>query len=349
MSGQVWPLVAGICEGGDPDLEDDSNENREAFSTAINRTRSRALEVALETAAWAKDSAPYHLILEQRFAGSPRLTLPERAMLAVNFPRTYALQHEWAKAHAADVFSQSDKDEWIEIFGSLILYTRPYTDLYPVLMPQFAKALEEMEALRDGRNGSNANRIDHLAQHLFIYYVQGLTPLSGGKSQLRPLLEGMTEKERGQLFNHAGYLLNNSTTLAPEIAKRIQVYFEERARKRDSQELAHFSLWLKATCLPAEWRLKAYSRLLDQPGGEISAFSEVETLSELLTVEPALAMECFAKLTALIPRIQHFYVKEEDVRTLINVGLGNGDAGIRANAERAKENLLANGQSGYLT
>lgn len=348
-SKEVWSLVAGLCTGADPDLEHDPNVDREAFSTAINRTRSRALEVALGAAAWTEDPTPCHRILEQRFASSPVLTLPERALLAVSFPRIYALQPEWAKAHVADVFPQSDENEWIEVFGSLILYTRPNTDLYEVLKPQFAKALTELEALRDGRNARDSKRIDHLAQHLFIYYLHGLTPLSGRKSQLRPLLQGMTEVERGRLFHYAGLLLNNSKTLPPDIAKRLNAYFEERARNRDSQELAHFSLWLQAACLPVEWRLKAYSKLLGQPGKEeISAFSEVQTLAELAVVEPALAMECFYKLTVLIPRIKHFYVKEEHVQALLNIGLGNGDAKIRSNAERSKENLLANGQSGYL-
>lgn len=349
-AGKVWALLTSLCRGADPDLEHDPNENREAYTTAINRTRGRAIEVALATAAWAGDNAPCHRILEQRFAGSPVLTLPERALLAVNFPRLYAMNHEWTKAHVAEMFPQADDDTWIEIFGSLLLYTRPYTDLYPVLVPQFAKALTELEALRKGHSPRDSQRVDHLAQHLFMYYVHGLTPLSGSKSHLRLLLEGLSEQERGRLFNHAGYLLYNSKVVPPEIVKRIQAYFEERTRKRDSEELAHFSMWLKAACMTAEWRLKAYSKLLDQPGGGvISAFGEVDTLAELVEKEPALAVECFAKLTALIPRIQHFYVQEENVRKLLKVGSENIDKAIRANAEIAREHLLANGQSGYLT
>jgi len=345
----IWSLITALASGADPDLESDATAKREAYSTAINRTRSRALQVAVGCADWAKDQAPLHELMTQRFAGKPPLTLPERTLLAVKFPHLYFQDAEWTKAHVAAIFPRDDFSLWVEIFGAYLLFTQPYIPLFPLLEGEFAHALADVKAFRAGRFDRDRAMMDHLGSHVFTYFAHGLSAASGEKSHLRQFLEQVSTAERGHLFHHVGALLSGTNDLPVKIWGRVQVYFKERLKKRDSEELSHFSLWLKAKCLPAKWRLESYSTLLDQPGGkEISVFSEVEALAELRNEEPVLVMECFAKVTALMPKIQHFYIDETHAKALLKEGLANNDAVVQKSAKAALENLLANGQSGYM-
>lgn len=349
-SGRVWPLIVALATGADPDLENDAGSKRETISTAINRTRSRALETVLEIADWAKKPALMHQLLEQRFAGVPPLTLPERALLAMNFPRIYLLDAAWAKAHVKDLFPRDDYSQWVAIFGAYLLNSRAFTDLYPLVEGEFNHALVDLKVFETDRHDRDAQMVDRMGDHLFMYYVQGLFPATGDKSHLKRFLEQVPAGVRGHLFHHVGGLLNNSAPPLPDkIWTRVQVYFKERLAKRDSLELTHFALWLKAKCLPVKWRLTSFLALLDQaPEKEISVFGEVETLAELRKEELGLAVECFMKMTGLIPAIPHFYIKEEDAKALIKDGLASADPIIVQNAKKARENLLANGQSGYM-
>jgi hypothetical protein len=349
-AGKAWAIITALATAPDPDLETDSDSKRESFTTAINRTRSRALEVALRIAVWAKDAVPFHDLLEQRFADTPSLTLPERTLLAVSFPGIYQLHAEWAQAHVKDIFPRANNDDWVEIFGAYLLYTHPHTDLFPLLGGEFAHALKDLKIFKTDRHDRDNKMADRLGEHVLMYFVHGLSPLSGSKSHLQQFLAQASISERSHLFHHMGAGLNNTEPPLPEnVWNRIQAYFKERLSKRDSEELAHFSLWLKAKCLPAKWRLTSYSTLLDKPiENEISVFSEVDSLAELRAEELGLTMECFMKITGLIPKIRHFYIKEEDAKAILKDGLASEDPAIVKNAKKALENLLANGQSGYM-
>ncbi|MEN9662815.1 MAG: hypothetical protein RL324_1764 [Verrucomicrobiota bacterium] len=119
--------------------------------------------------------------------------------------------------------------------------------------------------------------------------------------------------------------------------------------KRDSDELAHFTLWLTANCLDGEKRLKAFSALLGKPGtSDLHFFSEVQELAKLLPTHLGLVAECFEKITVLIPKTKHFYIDVDKGKSILRAALKSADNRIRQAGERARDNLLKNGHQNYL-
>ncbi len=70
----------------------------------------------------------------------------------------------------------------------------------------------------------------------------------------------------------------------------------------------------------------------------------VDTLVDMLNEHPALVLECFAKLTNQVTSDRMFYIQLDQAKAILKVGLQSKDKSTRANADRARENLLRAGR-----
>ncbi len=345
----VWALVRGICLSADPQLDKPENHNDEAFSTAINRTRSRALEVAVSVAHWASDPRPLFEILDKRLAGLPAMTVPEHAMLAVQVANIIHLDQAWGTANHARLFPREKPEDWVTIMDAFLRYTNPHAFLLPFVEQELEHAVEVFPASDLVRAGQHRSAMDSLGQQVFYYYAVIDSTTGASLRLLNHFIEVATPEQRATLFGNVGQVLSNADSLAPQIRDRILAYFDERLAKRDSNELENFSLWLDAECLDAAWRLKAYSALLSKPDTKtFQFFSEVQALAKLAPSHLGLVIECFEKITGLIPLTRHFYIRSEDGKAIIRAALKSSEPEIRLAGERAQANLLKNGFQDYL-
>ena len=99
---------------------------------------------------------------------------------------------------------------------------------------------------------------------------------------------------------------------------------------------------MEAECLGAEWRLDAYSKVLDICDVEDSGF-HFKTLCEMLPVHTAKVVECFFKLTEW-NKEDNFYILTEEAKTILKVGFKSSEDDVQQNAERALNNLLKSGR-----
>ena len=62
-----------------------------------------------------------------------------------------------------------------------------------------------------------------------------------------------------------------------------------------------------------------------------------------------LVVECFAKLTnSVVQDGEAIYIRADEAKPILRAGLDSDDATVRANAERARENLLQWGRFDFL-
>ena len=329
------------------------------YAEAINNTRSRALETLVKFGWWLRrndqqaDVSMVTMILEKRFSPETEypLTLPERALLGVNYSRMPGLDEAWAVEHRSDFFPRETLAEWREAFGNFLRFNRPHGPTFEILREDFDFALQHLDALEQpGLNREDP--LESLGRHLFIYYLWGLYPLRGAESLLQRFYQrtdGVRKRWR-HLFDHVGFLLRNTGKNLEESPKdRIISFFEWRLEVGEATELGGFDLWLKAECLEVEWRLDAYSRILDicqghDPSTAIlerasSIMIQANTLGEMIPDHAAKVVECFAKLTDRL-KDDTFHIRTETAKRILKAGLESADQGVRENAERARENLL---------
>ena len=125
---------------------------------------------------------------------------------------------------------------------------------------------------------------------------------------------------------------------------KLAQFFEWRLKAGDANELNQFSIWLRAECLDAKWRLDAYSKVLDatKDSSLHGVMIIADALEKMLADHTNEVVECFAKLNDT-PAHSTFYVRLESAKNIIRAGLNSNDEDAQSNARRARDSLLRKG------
>ena len=373
--GQIAKLLEMLCTQFDRHL--DPNMFRDnLIDKAINSVRGRALRTLAKFGYWLRgyDSASQlpeiTTILEKRFAPKTKhsLTLPEYAILGRDYRFFFTLNDSWATEHRPDFFPQGMLPAWLAAFSSFLHHNPPFERTFEIFRDDFDFALqyliefknrdvnEEKELNIFGRpmkqNSPTEILIDSLSHHLFCYYLWGMYPLKGSLdhdehlSRLEQFYQVTTNNREqwANLFYYVGDLLFNTEHLPKELRDRIITFFDWRFAAKEPTELQQFTGWLEAECLDAEWRLDAYSKVLDViQTGDMSIATQVQVLCQLLPNHTAKVIECFAKLTDG-RRDGNIFIYTEEAKIILKAGLASDDQNVKQNAKLAHENLLRVGR-----
>ena len=348
-----------LCTQFDWVLNQELNQD-DPLTKAINCTRGLALENLVNFGLWVRkyddktEISEITTILKKRFSSEAEypLTIPEYAILGMRYEQFFGLNEAWAVDHKSDFFSKNNISAWVASFGNFLRYSRPYKKIFDIVRDDFEFALEHLDRLKEQKQ-SGRELTNILGEHLFIYYFWNVYPLTGEGS----LLECFYQKSDGErqhwatLFGYVGRLLRNTHELDEGLKDRINDFFEWRLEFEEPTEFREFTFWLEAKCLEAEWRLDAYSKILDA-GPERHQRTmigyDVKALHAMLPEHPARVVECFAKLTDSTDNIEAIYIHTDLAKAILRAGFNCGDESVQENARQARENLLQNGQFSFL-
>ncbi|HNR38249.1 MAG TPA: hypothetical protein PKN61_04380 [Acidobacteriota bacterium] len=329
------------------------------FTEAINNTRSRALESLIKFGFWILRHMPDDPVREVTDILSKRLaddaifplTRPEYALLGMHFGNICTLNRDWAIDRRGVLFPHGNLAAWRDAFGSYIRFNRPFKNIFEILQEDFEFAIDNLNILSTAQVGGK-DLVDRLGQHIFTYYLWEVYPLTGDESLLERFYNKTSDdRERwAQLFDYVGRSLRNSGRhLDRALTDRIIAFFDWRLEVGEKQELQEFTFWLEAECLDPEWRLRAYSKILDlRREKERGIFIEMKALNKLLPDHLALVVECFAKITDAMDQGTQIYISINEAKPILKAGLTAEDPQVRENAERARENLLRLGRFDFL-
>ena len=354
--GQLAKILETLCTQFDSDLDKNLNSidpRIDPLAEGINSTRGRALEDLIKFGLWLRryDSAcavpELTTILEKRFSQEsrfPNLTLPEYAILGANYPRIINLNKTWAIKHKSDFFPQNALSEWVAAFVSFVGHSEPSTTTFKILQEDFYFALQHLSDFKN-RNRFEKETIDILGEHLFDYYLWDLYSLEGDGSLLEQYYHRTDNSPEiwGNLFKYIGHRLSSSgKSLDQSLKEKIMKFCEWRLDQKNPTELRHFTFWLQAECLDAEWRLNAYSKVLDICEIEDWGF-HLKTLCEMVQNHTAKVVECVWKLTERIEK-DNFYIQAAEAKIILKSGRESSDEDVRDMTKRLLDNLLKSGR-----
>ena len=347
-----------LCTQFDRQLDHDERtllDRDDQITEAINNTRSRALEDLVKFGSWVRrhddtDTVPeVTSILEERFKDNAEypLKMPERALLGMYYGQLWVLNQTWAVEHKAVFFPQDDLPIWKEAFGSFLHFNRPFKPIFEILKDDFVFALDHLSEFGD------SEITDTLGQRLCTYYLWEVYPLNGEDS----LLEKFYEKTKNDpqrwasLSNYVGWSVgNHSEHLEQDLIDRIVAFFDWRLEQKEPEELQKIAFCLEAECLDPDWRLDAYTKILDVGQLDHMGSSSILTvLNGMLESHTAKVVECFAKITDALNQGERIYIgTDEEAKAILKAGRNSEDESVRENAERARENLLNVGRYDFL-
>lgn len=362
-------LLEALCTQFDYNLDRDQTVLRnpnDPLTYAINTTRGRALENLVNFGLWVcrynteTEVCEITSILEQRFNHDTLcpLTMPELALLGRYFPHFFNLFKPWAEDHMPVFFPRDNMPFWLAGFGSLLIWNNPYMPIFEIVRDDYEFALDHMDELKK-QNHPGREVIDVLGEHLFVFCVRGVFPISGCGSLLERFYQRLNgERERwATLFDYVGRQLHRTgkRQLDETLQQKISTFFEWRLKTGEPRELREFTFWMEAECLEADWRLDAYSRILEVPNILDTKFGEpryaslhMMALRRMIPEHTAKVVGCFATLIQTMPEEGLIYVPPDDAKNILKAGLNHEDENVRKAAEDAQEILLRGGQLGFL-
>lgn len=358
----IAALLKTLCT--QPDYRLDKKESiflnpYDPISEAINNTRSRSLEVLIHFGFWVRKHLPQDPLPEvedvfkMRFApdSMPQLTVPELALLGMNFGRLFQLKPDWATENRSAIFRKDSQDFWSAAFSSFLKYNQPFVPVFEVIRGDLEFALEHLVQRIDDKE-LERDWTDTLGQHLFTYYLWGRDPLDAPYCLLKCFYKKTEKypKRWERLFDHVGISVKNSgANLDVSLKGRVLAFVDWRFQQRNATELSSFSFWLEAECLDADWRLDAFLQILDiAPGEEIEIHSNITALNKLLSGYHNKVVACFAKLISRIARCDFDFIPVDEAKPIVNLGLLSADESVRKQAEDTRENLLRAGRFEFL-
>ena len=225
---ELFAILEMLCSQTDYHLDSETevtSEDPDYFSLGINNTRSVALESVVDFGFWLRrssretDITPFTDILERRFvlAGDLPFTLPERAILAFNYPRVLSLDSEWGALHRGDFFPQGELSHWTVAFGTYLRHSNLNLQTFSVLRRDYEFAVSSLATV-SALPGGKKDFVEALGQHLFMFFVWGEYPLTGDDSLIEQFYEAVGDSSGHCrfLFDHVGRVLRNALKPLPE-------------------------------------------------------------------------------------------------------------------------------------
>ena len=321
---------------------------------AINNARGNALRELVNFGLWLRrhdlevEIPKVTTILEKRLAldAAHPLTLPEYAMLGLNYNQIFYLNEAWATIHKSDLFPQTEFPKWLAAFHGFITHNRMFEPTFEVLRGDFEFALQNLAQFK--KQHRRADQLIYLlGKRLFTLYLWEKYPLTGDESLLEEYYTATFDNPEhwANMFEHVGRMLRDTTEeLDTNVRDRIVDFFDWRIAIGEPKELKKFTFWLKARCLDARWRLKAYSKILDICKAEDMAVAiQIDALCEMLPDYTAEVVACFTKLTDGF-RSDTIDIYTKGATSILKAGIESSDKNVRRNAARAYENLLRTGR-----
>lgn len=353
---QLLSVFGAVCTQYDGGLDKQDRVHpgvRDWMSEAINHTRSLALEYLIRFGSLSPQRYPefdvsaIKRILEARFALDAELplTLPERAILGCYYSNLLSLDDTWASERKPEIFPENNQPGWEVALGSFLESNSIHQRFLEILRDDFEMALTH-PTFHEEQHPPFIPVLNLLGQHLLVYYESGLIPLRGQESLIERFYSATAELREpwADLFGHAGWQLYHSAPHLDEaVHNRVIEFFQWRLGFEDASELGRIGLWLEAECLDQEWRLHAFSQVLDvcrsvgAPNG-----IDWDKIAEMIPEHTSKVVECSLKFSEGV-RSKPLYMQRNAAKRIIDAGLNSDETEAQDNAKRARNNLLNSG------
>ncbi|MCE2437791.1 MAG: hypothetical protein J4F39_00025 [Candidatus Latescibacteria bacterium] len=361
---QLGALLNMLCSQFDSNLDKRTKSDQtDPLTAAINSTRGRALENLVNFEFWVRrydekaEVNEMKEIIEKRTGSKPELplTIPEYAILGRLYTSVLGLDEKWAADRKSAFFPRNNMNAWSEAIGNYLRWGRRNLQIFEKLRDEFEFAVDHMDWCGKKQFGQQSAH-DLLGQHLFCCFLWGTFPLKGDDSLLERFYNksGRDRTLWASLFAYVGRTLENSgKELDNDSRDRIIAFFEWRLDVGEPTELHQFVTWLEAECLEVEWRLNAYSRILDlfkkvnwsqwkDQAARLPSFA-IHSISKLIPAHTAGAVDCLARLIESMPTDGVYYIPTEDAKTILQAGRDHDEEAVREKSDEIRENMLKRG------
>lgn len=322
---RVWEIIEPITHDPDPTPDDEAKwaeHSDDAYTHAINSTRSEAIEAVIEYALWVyrckeKDSSGKGGI-KTSFADTPEVqsvldehlntkndpSVAIRAVYGRFFPWLLLMDRNWVLNNLDKILppGQFDDPLYAAAWNTMMLYVPVYNDPFEVLRERYSEAIRNIGKVDQDRRRFT-DRDERLAEHLMLQYGRGKLDLSD--NLLNDFWKHANDKIRGHALDFIGRSLRSEQELNEEILQRFKDLWESRLSVINSasdksnyeEEASAFGWWFASGRFDNQWSFDQYLQALEIGRKQQSDYFVVERLVKLVEVEPTKTVQVLSKIT----------------------------------------------------
>ena len=356
LKAAVWGVLLPLTDDPDPDQSRDQND---PFSTAMNSTRGVAMEAVVGYAAWQRGGyfrppdqpgAAFHdlpeverlLLAHLDVAREPSLAI--RAVYGRFLGLLDALAPGWVCAHI-ELLAPMDEPAYADVlWQSYLVYGRHYpTALLNSLRPL---VLGSMDALRE-REPVYQEFPRKLAEFVVTAYLKGEESL-GAESLLDRFFASADAEARCYALTLVPQLLSEAT--APEeltswVERAVALWGWRLDVGEDGAEFKSVGLWAPSEYFDAGWRLQQLADAVARGGVPQFEHQVVETLAKLAEehLPPVLrVVELLVEHSATYMDAYRLMYSGE-LQSILALGVASGEVATSAHAREIANTLIARG------
>jgi hypothetical protein len=357
-SGLVWAVLTKYLVDEDPTIEHEAEygpPNMDWFTLALNTIRPKALRLVIEFALWQKSAlgsnsldAKVAIVLNEHLDLGREPSLGVRSTYGALLPQLYFLDKEWLIDHLHVIFPKKDELRlyFIAAFEAYILYSRFYTDLFPVIREPYERAVELVND-PNWDNSRGERTVIRLVEHLQAGYIHGLIEVDN--PTLQSFYMNAKAEIRKEALVHLGFdLMRLEGKIEPESRERFMRFWEfitsEVFEKLDSRsEYAAFGRWFESGLFPPEWSLGHLQIALSKCGVLDDSHGVMEKLAELSAKYPAGVLPVFEHIISNPESIWALGMWRESAAIIIQNLLRSEDPEVARRTEVARNRLGSRG------
>lgn len=340
----VWQIIAKLANDPDPTPDDERSFQSplpDPITTAINRTRSIAIETVVKYALWVFRSeaidadarslgqAPeVRSVLEERLDLRVERTLAVRSVFGRFLPQLFWLDRDWTIDHFDRVFPREKELDWIRAaaWESFVVANGVSRDLFRALRNEYVEATERAEAaLFDwGHLGDPGVA---LGKHVLASYWRGDIELAD--ELVVRLFAVLKPEQREDALEWVGRVFRQATDAAPSMGTRLIELWEWRrgeleAEGEDDRELCSFTWWFLADIFDDLWAVAQLNYALSKRTCDIALHEEITARLARATGVPAVEVVQSLRLIVEADKWGVISMYEGNARAILTRAISEG-------------------------
>lgn len=360
---RVWDVLAVLAEDPDPTPEHEERyggDNMDPATLSINTTRGEAMHAVVRYMLWvertltesgrfaAMASVPeFESLLERHLDLAIDPSLAIRSVYGQWFPQFVRIDKDWAWRLAPRVFPHEPElgVYFDAAWSAYIVFNRAFTDVFEALRDAYALAVERLEE-GSGRTPFAGDPRERLGDHLLTYRILGAT--SGGEDLFATFWQTAPPDLRTQVLTHAGWSLEKTPDLAPDVRDRLTATWEwilDQASSGETTPLAGFGAWLGTAALDDGWLLGQARAVLERDIHLKPDFVVYGALPRLAREHPREVVEVLRRMVLTDAEGWSLHGSTDEVRETLRIALAVEDPETRRRAETLVHLLGARGMT----
>lgn len=372
---KVWAIIEPLTHSENPTSEDEAKREEnydDAYSLAINSSRSEALGAVIEYSLWVYRSIEktegkeklkegfdlmpeVRMVLDFHLNPNEDPSIAVRAMYGRFFPWLLLMDKNWVLKNLDKIFPPGQFDDRLynAAWSTLLLYGPAYDEPFLVLKERYLEAAKNLGKVDKNKKRRSTDKDERLAEHVMLFY--GREKIKIDDPLLIEFWKNATDEIRGHALDYMGRSLKSEGDFDPTLIERLKLLWESRLntakasdKKEDYQkEMSAFGWWFASARFEDKWSADQYLEALEIGRKTQSDYFVVERLSELVKSLPLESVKILNKM--LLEDKPGWIVMghKAEISNILSTALNAPETNAQNEARELINRLVARGHTEY--